>query len=83
MDSKYTKYSVLIQWSEEDNVYVVTLPEFPFCHTHGKTYEEAVQQAEEVLELLVEANEEWERPIPPPLVLTSGPIAIDQERGAA
>jgi predicted RNase H-like HicB family nuclease len=48
-------FSMLIQWSEEDNVFVVTLPEFDHCKTHGSTYEEAVKNAEEVLELLVEA----------------------------
>lgn len=83
MDSKYAHYSVIIQWSEEDNLYIASLPEFPFCHTHGSTYEEAVQQAEEVLELVIEANEEWERPIPPPHMLTSSPIVIEQVRGAA
>jgi len=47
-------YSVLIQWSEEDLCYVASLPEFgPYAHTHGETYEEALKNAEEVLELLI------------------------------
>jgi antitoxin HicB len=46
-------YSVIIQWSEEDRVYVVTLPEWGGCHTHGSTYEEAARNAQEVLELLI------------------------------
>jgi len=46
-------YSVIIQWSEEDHVYVVTLPEWGGCHTHGATYEEAAKNAREVLEMLI------------------------------
>ena len=34
------KYTVIIQWSEEDQVYVVSLPEWGIgCKTHGETYE--------------------------------------------
>ncbi|BAU11513.1 hypothetical protein LEP3755_20120 [Leptolyngbya sp. NIES-3755] len=51
------RYSILIQWSDEDQCYVVSLPEWgEFCHTHGETYEEAFQNAQEVLELLVEST---------------------------
>ena len=48
------RYSVLIQWSPEDQCYVVTLPEWGNAHTHGKTYVEAAQMAQEALELLME-----------------------------
>ena len=48
-------YSILIQWSEEDQSYVASLPEFgPYALTHGATYEEALQNAREVLDLLIE-----------------------------
>jgi len=50
------KYSITIQWSEEDQCYVVSLPEWgEYCHTHGDTYEEALKNAQEVLELLIES----------------------------
>lgn len=48
------RYSVLIQWSPEDQCYVVTLPEWGNAHTHGDTYVEAAQNAQEALELLME-----------------------------
>ncbi|MDJ0729122.1 MAG: type II toxin-antitoxin system HicB family antitoxin [Crocosphaera sp.] len=49
-------YTIIIQWSNEDQCYVVTLPEWgEFCHTHGNTYEEALKNAQEVLELLIES----------------------------
>ena len=51
-----SRYSVIIQWSEEDQVYVVTLPEWGGCHTHGETYEEAAKNAREVLEMLIKSE---------------------------
>lgn len=44
-------YSMLIEWSEEDDAYVVSFPEFPGAHTHGTTYVEAVKNGQEVLRL--------------------------------
>lgn len=50
-------YTIIIQWSDEDQCYVVSLPEWgDYCHTHGDTYEEALQNAREVLELLSEST---------------------------
>jgi len=52
------QYTILIQWSEEDHCFVVFLPEFTDVMqpcTHGDTYLEAVQNAQEVIELLVES----------------------------
>jgi predicted RNase H-like HicB family nuclease len=45
------RYSMIIQWSDEDNCYLVHLPKFPWqqFHTHDKTYEEAVQHGQEVI----------------------------------
>ena len=49
------RYTVIVQWSDEDNCYVVSLPEWgPYCKTHGDTYEEAAKNAQEALELLME-----------------------------
>ncbi len=43
-------YSMIIQWDDEDKIYVVTVPELPGCRTHGHTYEEAVQQGQDTIE---------------------------------
>lgn len=48
------RYSLIIQWSDEDQVYVVSFPEFPFTQTHGDTREEAARAGDEVLDLLIE-----------------------------
>ena len=55
MKSKLS-YSMVIIWSEEDDCYLVHLPDFPEqrYRTHGETYEEAAKNGQEVLELLLE-----------------------------
>ncbi len=58
-----SRYSILIQWSNEDQCYIVSLPEFgKYAKTHGDTYEEAVKNAQEVLELLIEDNNNLPKP---------------------
>ena len=50
-------YSMVIQWSNKDNCFVVTLPEWgELCHTYGDTYEEALSNAKEVLQLMVNSS---------------------------
>jgi Uncharacterized conserved protein len=58
-------YSMLIQWDDEDNIFVVSIPELKL-KTHGKTYEEAIKNAQEVIELWLEVAYQDGRPIPPP-----------------
>ena len=64
------RYSMLIQWSDEDQVFVVTLPEFGGCMTHGDSYEDAAKNGREVLELLIESYEAEGCPFPAPLLFT-------------
>jgi predicted RNase H-like HicB family nuclease len=60
-----THYSIMIQWSDEDSCYIASLPEFgPYALTHGASYEEALQNGQEVLELLMESTS----PLPPPQI---------------
>jgi antitoxin HicB len=50
-------YTITIQWSIEDRCFVVFLPDFTNVMqpcTHGDTYEEALSNAQEVLEMLIE-----------------------------
>jgi predicted RNase H-like HicB family nuclease len=65
---------MLIEWSEEDQVFAVTLPEFPCNRTHGATYEEAAKNGQEVLELLIETWEQEGRPLPPPQFFVSDSV---------
>ena len=58
-------YSMLIQWDDEDNIFIVSIPELKL-KTHGKTYDEAIKNALEVIELYLEVATIDGRPIPPP-----------------
>lgn len=48
------KYRINIVWSDENNCYLVSLPDFvgQQWRTHGDTYEEAFQNGLEVMEEL-------------------------------
>jgi len=63
---QYEHYSMIIQWSDEDNAYIVTVPELPGCMTHGRTYEEAVRQGQDAIDSWVMVAKELGRPVPPP-----------------
>lgn len=57
---------MVIEWSDEDDAYIVVVPELPGCITRGSTYREAVQQAEDAIESWLDAARAYDRPIPEP-----------------
>ena len=67
------QYSMIVQWSDEDQLFLVTIPEFAdrvvMPCTHGKTREEAIRHGEEVLEMYLEAWQEKGEFIPAPNIL--------------
>jgi antitoxin HicB len=63
------KYTIVIQWSGEDNCFVVFLPESEDVMqpvTHGDTHKEAFKNAQEVLELLIETTLQEGKSLPIP-----------------
>lgn len=68
-----TQYSMIVQWSEEDQLFLVTIPEFSdrviMPCTHGKTREEAIRYGEEVIEMYLEAWKVEGESIPEPSLL--------------
>ncbi len=72
MNRSSLTYSMLIEWSEEDQAYVVTLPEWAgrvlMPVTHGSTYNEAVQRGQEVLNMLVDSAKKEGEPLPSPKI---------------
>jgi antitoxin HicB len=69
------KYSMVIQWSDEDQVFIVTLPEFNGNKTHGNTYAKAAEMGHEVLESLIEAYQAEGWPLPEPAKFGS-PVGV-------
>jgi antitoxin HicB len=73
-------YSMMIQWSDEDQCYVVFLPDFADrvaqpC-THGDTYEEAARHGQEVIESYLEFWQEEGQPLPTPKTFPAEPLQV-------
>lgn len=60
------KYELIIYWSNEDQSFIVEVPELPGCMADGETYEQAVENAQQLIEEWVETARELGRPIPEP-----------------
>lgn len=60
------KYELIIYWSEVDQAFIVEVPELPGCAADGETYQEAVQNAEVVIQEWIETAQELGRAIPEP-----------------
>lgn len=59
-------YSIVIQWSEKDNCFVASLPEWGNRNTQGNSYEQALENAKQVLSSLVGFSESQGETLPPP-----------------
>lgn len=60
------KYELIVYWSDEDDCFIVEVPELPGCFADGKTYVEAVANAEIVIKEWIETAQELGRDIPQP-----------------
>lgn len=60
------RYEFIIYWSKADGCFVVEVPELPGCMADGATYEEAVANAQTVIQEWIETAVSLGRPIPDP-----------------
>lgn len=60
------RYEIIIYWSSEDNAYLAEVPELPGCMADGKTYYEALSNAEQIIEEWIETAMKLGRSIPQP-----------------
>jgi predicted RNase H-like HicB family nuclease len=60
------RYEVIIYWSDEDQAFIAEVPELPGCAADGATYQEAVANAETVIQEWIETAHELGRSIPEP-----------------
>ena len=60
------KYKQIIYWSEEDNRFIVEVPELPGCMADGTTETEALKNAEQVISEWIETARILGREIPQP-----------------
>ncbi len=60
------KYEVTIYWSNDDDAFVVEVPELPGCTAHGATQAEALANANDAIDLWLSTAQELGRPVPEP-----------------
>ena len=60
------RYEITIFWSNEDDSYVVDVPDLPGCMTHGDTRAEALKNAEEAIAFWIDCAREDRETIPEP-----------------
>ena len=68
-------YSIVIEWSDEDQTYVVILPEWSDQYAmpiaDGKTYEEALARGKNALENYIQFAQEDGKPLPAPRIFSA------------
>lgn len=61
-----TNHSVLLYWSDEDQVFIADALELPGCMAHGDSREEALRSIEEAMELWISVSRKNGDPVPEP-----------------
>lgn len=60
------KYETLIYWSNEDQAFIAEIPELSGCMAHGSSPVQALTNAQDAIELWLEAALEFDDLIPQP-----------------
>ncbi len=60
------RYEIILYWSLADQAFLAEIPELPGCAADGATYQEALANAEIVIQEWIETAQELGRPIPSP-----------------
>lgn len=61
-----SKYEISIYWSDEDEAFLAEVPKLAGCMADGKSYTEAVQNIEIVIQEWIDTATELDREIPKP-----------------
>ena len=61
-----SQYEMIIYWDNNDNIFVVDVPELPGCMSHGKTKKEAIENAEKAVQFWIKTAKEDGAQIPEP-----------------
>ena len=52
------RFRILVEWSDEDQVYVARVPALPGCMAHGPTAEKATHEAERAAAIMLDVLSE-------------------------
>ncbi|MBY0435175.1 MAG: type II toxin-antitoxin system HicB family antitoxin [Cyclobacteriaceae bacterium] len=61
-----SKYEVIIYWSKEDNSFIAEAPELAGCMADGKTYSEALENLQIIIDEWIETAKSLKRSVPEP-----------------
>lgn len=61
-----SKYEIIIYWSKDDDAFIAEVPELPGCAADGETQQEALANAQRVIDEWIATAKELGRPIPEP-----------------
>jgi predicted RNase H-like HicB family nuclease len=61
-----SKYEIIIFWSDADKTFIAEVPELPGCMADGKTYHQALANAEVIIREWIETAKGLGRTIPQP-----------------
>ena len=71
------RYAMVIEWSEEDDVFVVTVPDLQGCRTHGATRDEAARMGEEAIATWLASDAKWGMASPEPRFTALDDVGCD------
>ena len=60
------RYEIIIYWSDEDDAFLAEVPELPGCMSDGRTYYEALSNAEQIIAEWLDTAKKEGRAIPQP-----------------
>ncbi len=60
------EYPVVIEYDAAEDVYLADCPLLPGCYTDGKTFEEALENIRDAIQLVIESRQAVGDPIPIP-----------------
>lgn len=61
-----SKYEIIIYWSKEDNYFLAEVPELAGCMADGKSYAEALENVQVVINEWIETSQSLGRQVPEP-----------------
>ena len=62
-----SRYELIIYWSNDDQRFIVEIPELPGCMADGASYQEAVSNSEIIIDEWLETAQALDRVIPEPV----------------
>jgi predicted RNase H-like HicB family nuclease len=50
MKTSKHRYEIILHWSNEDEAYIAEVPELEWCAADGRTYQEAIENVEAIID---------------------------------